>query len=430
MIPGPRRTRGPLIALCLAAFAIRIAYCVGCGTLGRTPPVDYREYVMAGARLLHHGTLVSSLILDDSVAAPSNLLPPAYVGLVAGAYHLLGTESYAATLALQMLNAAAIALAVCVVYRTAEHLSGTRAAWLAAAIVTVHPALIRFTDLIWDTYLFALATTVCVAIAACWPRDRRAGRHWLAYGLLLGGVALLNPALTFGYPFLVLWPAVRVFGRRIRPVACVAGAAVCGWLIAIAPWTVRNYNHFHTLSYIRGGLRLEFWLGFCPEAEQGPATVFRSRFPLKALPEQERVRSMGEQQYIKAVGHEGWEAVRAAPGRAARLVARRFADFWLGNALSTSTLVADGQLRSPVAAAGVVVMIAELVVFLACLLFVPRPTTDLWWLLAIMLSFSLIYSATHVMVRFRAPIDPVLAVGVATVVVGAARRAAALRRAL
>ena len=86
-----------LIFLFVGAFAIRMGFCAAKTGLGQTLERDYREYVLAGERLLRHGTLVSPLILADTDQAPSALLPPTYAALVAGVYAALGPETFSAT---------------------------------------------------------------------------------------------------------------------------------------------------------------------------------------------------------------------------------------------------------------------------------------------------------------------------------------------
>ena len=95
-----------LVLLVLIAFGLRIAYCITRGSLGQTGP-DYLEYVWVGQRLLEQGTVTSPLITDVLDVRPSALMPPAYVALVTVVYALLGVNTFAATLALHLVNAAA-----------------------------------------------------------------------------------------------------------------------------------------------------------------------------------------------------------------------------------------------------------------------------------------------------------------------------------
>ena len=140
--------------LVIGAFALRLAFCAGTTGLGRSLGKDYREYIVAGQRLLEHGTLTSPFITSDSTTTPSALLPPLYTGLVAVVYTLLGTDTFLATLALQVLNAIATSVTVLFVFLIARRVGGVRAAWIAALLAAINPMLLGFTTYIWDTNVF------------------------------------------------------------------------------------------------------------------------------------------------------------------------------------------------------------------------------------------------------------------------------------
>jgi hypothetical protein len=426
------------LVLFVIAFALRMGVCAGTRTLGQSPQARYREYVRAADRLLTHGTLVSPLIIEDVDRRPSALLPPAYVGLVAAMYGLLGVESFAATLALQLINAAATALAAVVAYGVARSLSGPRAALIAGIVATLNPTLIGYTDYIWDTSLFALgvAATLWMAMRlgdpsfplattgdaapSVSPLMKGGSFWWFGFGLWLGGLALLNPALTISYPMLVLWPIARGgswnWSRALPRVALV----VSGWVIAIAPWTVRNYAHFGEIMYVRGGLGLELWLGICPEADPGGEDVYKRQFPLNNPDVQRQVTEIGERAFIGE--RAGWakEAIRLDPWRFARLSAIRAVDFWAGTTFGHAEPGPRGftSLRRN-ATAGL--LLAETGIVVLGLALRRRVGGNLPWLLATVLAFSLVYCITHVQLRFRTPIEPVMAVMVAVLVVGKAR---------
>lgn len=404
------RTAVGLIVLIALAFGLRIGYCAARGTLGRSPERSYREYVVAGQRLLQHGTLVSPLIVADVDRTPSPLMPPVYVGLVAAVYTLFGVETFAATLVLHLINAAATSLTVLLVFHVASSLGGSRAAWTAGLIATVNPTLIGYTDLIWDTSLFTLGVAISV-----WMSLRMAGEgvrwfRWFALGLWLGTLALLNPALTVCYPFIVLWPLWRkkpwVIRALLRPVA----VTVAGWLIAITPWTVRNYVQFGEWMYVRGGFPIELWLGVCPEADAHGAAVYTAQFPLSNDEVQHYVASIGERAFIRGCGERARAAIAADPGRFARLIAVRIVDYWTGSAFSHGAPDAGGVPASIFRVGVMYFLIAETAAIVLALMINHGAGRDVPWLLAILVSFSVVYCLTHVQVRFRAPTEPLMAV--------------------
>jgi len=413
-----RRWPASLAGLVLLAVALRLVYCLATLGPGRSLPT-LREYEVAATRLLERGHFESPLVRDSDVREPSNLLPPAYVLLVAGVYRAFGIQTPAATLVLHLTNALATSLAVVPVFFVARRLGGQLAGWLAAGLLAVNPIVFGFTNLIWDTCLFTLAVAVVVWVT-CRLLLRRPGPPtwrfwltWLGFGLLLGALALLNPALTLCYPVLVLWPLVRVHGWRPKPLLIGITASVAGWLIAIAPWTVRNYVRLGQLSYIRGGFGLELWLGVCPEADGQSSDVYPCRFPLLSEAEQERIAELGEQGYLRRCARQAVDSIAAHPVRYLGLVGLRAVDYWAGTLFTNAPPGQGGWPRRPARALVAAFMTAEVVlVLLALSVAAARRTVgpDARWLIALLLCFSATYCITHVMVRFRTPSEPALAV--------------------
>jgi predicted anti-sigma-YlaC factor YlaD len=118
----------------------------------------------------------------------------------------------------------------------------------------------------------------------------------------------------------------------------------------------------------------------------------------------------------------------ADPWRFVRLVAVRTADYWGGTVFSHAPPGGGGWPRSTSRAAVTLFLLAELLVVVLCLALRPRIGADLVWLLAVLVSFSLVYCVTHVQVRFRAPAEPVVAVVVSWLVAATLAALRARRR--
>jgi len=384
--------------------------------LGRSPEQGYREYVIAGQRLLDHGTLVSPFIPDESVNDPSFLMPPLYAGVVAAAYGTLGVESFAATLLLQIINALSTSAAVFFTFLIARRVGAGSAAWLAAGVAAVNPTLFGFTDYIWDTSLFTAGVTFAVYIALRLSDQPLTWGRWGAFGAYLGGLALLNPALTVAYPLLVLWPLHRSKRLQWRPIVRCIAASVVGWLIAIGPWTVRNYIHFGKPIYVRGGFGLDLWLGVCPEAEKHGANIFNAQFPLNNPEVQERVSELGEQAFIAQYRQRAVAEIVENPLRYVRLIAVRFVDYWTGSLFSHAGPGKSGWPKSASRAVVLLFLTGEVLLIAVCLGLRGRVDRDVLWLGAILLSFSIVYCLTHVELRYRAPTEALMAVVVSVAV--------------
>jgi 4-amino-4-deoxy-L-arabinose transferase-like glycosyltransferase len=400
----------PAIGIFLVAFILRLAYVAVVPGLGKTLPEDYREYIVSAQRLLERGTMVSPFIIEDVSDVPSCVMPPGYTALVAGAYWALGIETFGSTLAIHLFHALGTSLAAVLVYLLARSLSGSLAAWLSALLVVINPAIIRYTGYIWDTSVFTLGITLVVWLAYCMSHGSQRLVNWLAFGLLLGLLALINPALTIGYPFLVLWSLTRSASWRWRQILRPVCAVMCGWLLAVTPWTVRNYAHFNKLTYIRCGLGMQLWLGVCPEASAQRGQIFHSQFPLMGAEPQRRLLKVGEGAYLDDCMRRSIEAIRVEPWRFARLIALRTLDYWGGTVFSHRSPEKGGWPSSPLRAMGAVFLMSEGIMVVAGLVFIRRLSPDLRWLLAVAVSFSLVYCITHVEVRYRTPCEPIIAI--------------------
>ncbi len=399
------------------ALVGRLGYAIATGEFGVTPPRDYREYVVVAERLLEHRVYTSPMTTEANLA-PSCLMPPAYAGLVALAYRLLGVESHTATLALHLVNAAATSLAAGIVYLIGVRLAGAMAGVIAGLLAAIHPLLIGFVTYLWDTSLFAFGATLAVWWAMRLAKRKVTGRQYLYFGLFLGALALLNPALTIAYPLLVLYPAMASNGWTIHRVLSAIAWSVFGWAIAITPWTIRNYGQFHELVYVRCGFWLEVWLGVCPEADRGTVSVYRAQFPLLNEAAQSHVTAVGEMGFIRECRTNSMEAIKADPWRVFRLTAVRAMDYWSGTTNSHAREGQSGWPKSPGRTMIAVVLLFETVLMLMGVIGWGRRRPTIIWLFSIALLFSLIYVVTHVQVRYRMPVEPLVLIIAAVALTG------------
>lgn len=411
-----RRAKPALACLLGFAFLLRIGFVIAAGLLGKQP-AEYREYLTIGHRLLEYGTFASPIVSGEREAEPSYLMPPGYSLLVAGAFALFGAENFASIAALQLLNAIAATVTVWLVFRAAEALAGRRAAWIAAMVATLNLLLFGFTALIWDTYLFTLGAAAAVWFAIALGAQKRHSSSggqppsvwlFLGFGSYLGFLALLNPAFTPAYPLLVLWPCCRTGVGPCRAIAMVT-LAVVGWAAAITPWTIRNYRQFGESVYVRGGLGTELWLGSCPEAEIFPSRIYAAHYPLNSQESQLRINRIGEQAFIADYYQKAKEAIGSDPLRFLRLTTQRVSDFWLGT-VRTHAKPPEMQWwpRDPQRLAAAIFLSLEILLVVGGLV-LPQNRPARMWLLAMVVAFSLIYTVTHVELRYRAPIEPMIA---------------------
>lgn len=404
----------------LVALAIRLGFCAATTGLGESLGEHYREYITAGTRLLQHGSLVSPFILEHTPTNPSAILPPVYAVLVAGVFGAFGVETSGSFLTLQIINALATSLVPLFVFLTASRLAGNKAGWIAACLTLINPTLFGFTTYVWDTSLFALGVSVAVWLALRLGDSPRS-RSCFAFGVYLGALALLNPALTAAYPFLVLWPLTKHFGTRWRKIVTGTVIVIAGWLVAITPWTIRNHVHFGELLYVRNGLMIELWLGVCPEADTSPPDAYYSHFPLLNEAAQERISAIGEGDYLEECAAKSRAAIAADPVRFLQLTGVRAVNYWAGTIFSRAYAGRSGIPTTALRRGVTLFLVCETLFIVAALLAIGRWPAACRWLLAAVISFCVVYCFTHVQVRFRAPSEPMMGVLIAVL---AARRGA------
>ena len=168
--------------------------------------------------------------------APTAHWPPGYPLLLAGVYWLFGPSLLAAKLANVLLSAATIVLT----WRIGCELGRPRVGLVAAAILALFPGDILFSPTILSETLFGTLFSASLWLFLRWTNrgDARAAT-WFAFGLLLGGATLVRGTALVVLPaFTLAWLAR---GTGVRRAAWWSAAALGGLVIALAPWTLRNW---------------------------------------------------------------------------------------------------------------------------------------------------------------------------------------------
>jgi len=89
-------------------------------------------------------------------------------------------------------------------------------------------------------------------------------------------------------------------------------------------------------------------------------------------------------------------------------------DYWIGSTISHTEPGQWGWPQSKPRAVIFLFLLAEVLLIGACVYRAHSLRGDLSWLTGIVLTFSLVYCATHVQIRFRTPIEGLLATLIAT----------------
>jgi hypothetical protein len=170
-----------------------------------------------------------------------------------------------------------------------------------------------------------------------WQRSQPRAAHSLALGLAWGAGMMCSPNLL--PVFLVTLAIVVITSGRERRRSLIAQSAVAliGMIIAVTPWTVRNYRALGAFVFVRSNFGLEFSVSNNPHAfvlaadnvADGDSTnYFHMHHPWSNREEAQALLHEGEVAYNRRKLHETIAWVRSDPGQFARLSAGRIAYFW------------------------------------------------------------------------------------------------------
>ena len=310
-------------------------------------------------------------------SGPTAFMPPGYPLLIAGFMRLLGTGT-AATIALVVFQILLSVLTVGLVHHVGRRYFGQRAGNFAGLLCALAEPFLIAPLYIWDTCLSALILVGAVAVA---PMLRSKG-SFAATGVACAAAALINPALLPTLFAIAAWSAWRA---RIVP-----WLGILCFLVAFAPWPIRNYATMHAFIPLRSNFGYELWQGNHPGSD-GETPAFKT--PAVNTEEHALFLAEGELGYMREKHHLATSWIEANPGEFARLSVRRFVHFWSGSSKSpgpmTLALVALGI-------AGVVLLWRSrqlFILFALPLVLYPLP-----------------YYITHADARYQFVLDPLLAI--------------------
>lgn len=316
--------------------------------------------------------------------------PPGYPAFLAP-FLALGDWGVSLARWVQMLLSAAAAP---LTYRLSLALSPSRtAALIAGVFVAVNPMLVYFSARMMSEVLFVF---LLLAFLLAWLEAWRSGRLVLAaFAGIFGGAAALTRGVIL--PFGGVLALVALWNRR-EQARWAALVVVCGlcWTATVAPWTARNwraYHHFVPIS-VQGG-----W-NFYEGQTVDPDEIRFKRSAAMGLESRELglTDPLVRDEYFAAKA-KAWIAEN--PLEFLRLCTIKAFRFWR---------------LAPEAPHGVLSRLSAgfltLVLFLAALLGL-RATAALpgsWFLFSWMLFLTLMHSMFVCVLRYRLPLEPVLAV--------------------
>jgi hypothetical protein len=185
----------------------------------------------------------------------------------------------------------------------------------------------------------------------------------------------------------------------------LTAAAGFVFAVSIAPWTIRNYVVFETFIPLRSNFGLELWLGNNPQV---PDTWSWWLHPNKDHAEALRYAEMTEVPYMKEKQQEAWAFIRSHPLDTARFSFRRFVNYWLG----VWDQVTDLWPTAPWYGKALLIgsCLFTLLSWIGTLFAYRTRNPFAGPLVLVMFIFPLIFYVTHANLRYRFPMDPIMAV--------------------
>jgi len=313
---------------------------------------------------------------------------PVYPIFLALCERLFGSFESAAILQ-AILNASAVFL----LWGIGRRLVSERAGIIAAAIMAVYPLQVFCSGLLLtealSTTLLAVVFLYLVSLA-----QRFQWRKAAVVGLGFGLATLLKPSVLLLVFF--AWPFWLLLRRKAGRGTLEYAACVVFFLVAMAPWTVRNYALTGSFIPTTTMFGKSLYEGVGPQADGAPCfEKINENPPQEVMPNADPVTK--DRQYRAAA----WREIRRDPRRIATLALVKLRRFW-------NPVPNFAQFRKPLyVAVGIASLLPVIVLAFVGVLRMRRPFAALF-LLCPVLYFTLLHVILVGSVRYRVPVTPFL----------------------
>jgi Dolichyl-phosphate-mannose-protein mannosyltransferase len=389
--------------------------------------VPFAQETGSVALALSEGQGFSSPFRNNT--GPTAWLVPVYPLLLSAMFRVLGPMNLHSFAAIVSINIIFSTLACIPIFYIGQRLGGRAVASLAAWLWVLLPSAIMIPfEWVWDTSLSAFLVALLLYLTLA-GSDSRKVQDWLAYGAWWGVSVLTNASIG---ALLLPWigwtvyrqaqlataaetpgssnpsrstsptkaPPLRYFTAWRGPLLSLALATLC-----CLPWTVRNYVQFHRLIPLRSNFPFEFWSGnnsiFDPYGGSPMARITQ-------FAEVRQYKQLGETAYMADKWRRAKEFVRTHPKLEVQLTRERLITTWF----CTKTPIADFLETDSWLIR--IIFLYNAMLFIGAVvgiwLLARRRNIFIFPLAAAPLFFPLVYYITHVSLRLRHPLDPVLAI--------------------
>lgn len=344
---------------------------------------------VANSIAMGHGFASPYIVQTGSTA----LIPPVYPYLLSIFFKIFGQQSETAGFAALGLNVILSALVLVPLFVLTKRLFDRRAALIAVWLWALLP-LSGYTDAlyIWNTSLFTLALTTLIAFTLSLDKENIRSSYLVVYALFAGFTILLEPASLIVVAVSWLWLAYQRFpAKNLIQVLMIASILPCAWM-------VRNFIVFHQFVFIRSGLGLELSRGIRDYelVADKPASL-----PNRNSVELKKYQQMGELVYMQSRLDEALQWIQENPAEYGKRFANRIIAYWTGYRVSQIYLF-YGRFELIKR-----IFFSLPVVGILLSLFVLKKK-DVLLVNSILALYPVVYYMTHVELRYRQPLEPLL----------------------
>ncbi|MGA2634810.1 MAG: hypothetical protein ABSF16_11285 [Terracidiphilus sp.] len=344
-------------------------------------------------------------------SGPTAIVPPLYPGLLALVFKLFGVYSLTSGFIILSINSLFSSLTCIPVYFSAKYSLNVQYAKYAAWAWAFYPFAIYFSaGRVWEYSLTALLFTTCFCIA---QRIHASAKllAWLGWGALCGLAGLSNPAILSTIPFLILLALYKV--RKAGGHWLAYGMLTSVALIAVLmPWTVRNYRVLGILCPVRDVMPLVMYaenFGNAPFDNSSPPSADKEPYPPSSPVEMRKFLSMGETAYLADKHAAYLEQFHNHPHYSFLIIKtlRRLVYYWTGY---WSFSAEELQAQPSTIGNCFYVICITLLMLRGLGRFWRFNRANLWPYLVLIGIFPITYYITKPLMDYRQPIEPAIVV--------------------
>lgn len=329
---------------------------------------------------------------------------PVYPFLLAIGIKLFNLDAFGSTVFAQAMNSAFSAATCWPIFAIGKKIFGQKVGLASAWLWAFLPyAVLLPLEWVWDQSLSALLLALIVQ-ATFALRESDSSLSWMGYGLLWAFAALTNPTLSLLLPFFLGWMVLRRGGNRRRSLSLAARAAFV-FVLALVPWTIRNYYAIDGFVFVKSNFGMELWLGNNPDVKK----IYTSELnPMNNLPQRISLILSGEPNYNREKQRQAISYIKSHPRAFFRNTSDRIMDLWTATYDSTvEPWIYVLHLRS---ADVWFCTVFSVMAFMGLVLALLTNWMDALPLAICLLMFPIPYYLTRSSLRFRHPIDPFLSI--------------------